>query len=236
MLRAIAPRMPVSGMTVPGCGPVATATAAATAGCSAPAAAAATSARRIRPPRPEPRTWLRSTPSATACRRTSGEAGARVCSSTGAEAAGAGGAVVPAASASSTSSERIRPPGPVPRRARRSTPRSLAIRLALGEAGSRPAEAPAARVGDPLGVGRGGQPPRRLLAQGGGRAGELQLPDVAEWGCRRRGHGDLRGPLGRLLVSLEQPRDQGARRQGGALVHDRLEPAFPLGLDLGVHL
>src|SRR3954449_5739270 len=99
MLRAIAPRMPVSGMTVPGCGPTATATGAATAGCSAPAAAAATSARRIRPPRPEPRTWLRATPSAPGCRRTSGEAGARVCSSTGAGAVGAAGAVVPAAGA-----------------------------------------------------------------------------------------------------------------------------------------
>ena len=135
MLRAIAPRMPVSGITSPGCGPATGAGVEdgfAAAGALDEPAAFSTSDFVMRPPTPVPVICERSTPSSAARRRTIGPTN---CPATSPDTvlAGAGTAAGAAATNSSTSSETIRPPGPDPRTAERSTFAAAATRRAFGD-------------------------------------------------------------------------------------------------------
>src|SRR5262245_38146709 len=67
-----------------------------------------------------------------------GAAGPAGAGGGGAAGAGAAGAATPPARAFSTSALTIRPPGPDPTSPAKSSPRSLATRLAIGEALTRP--------------------------------------------------------------------------------------------------
>ena len=198
-------------------------------------ATASTSARRIRPPGPLPRTWRRSTPPCAACRRTSGEAKPRRHGRRG------GGAAPPR-----------QPPPPQPR-----PQPAAAAGAAAGRRGRQPLAAP--------------RPPRRPRRRcvrpdrcHAGRSARCRAPERPAWRWARRAAGRRsptppparpaaarprprpparpagrpRGPRGvrRLLVADEQPGDECAGRERGALGGDERQPAVGLGLDVHVDL
>ena len=122
----------------------------------------------------------------------------------------------PSTGASSTSAVTMRPFGPVPRRVVTSMPRSPATRRAFGETNRRPSTPwPPARCGS-------GDAAAGAAAAGGG------VGDGSD------GAGAVAG--GQLLALGEQPADQRAGRQVGALRHDRVEQPLALGLDVDVDL
>ena len=158
----------------------------------------ATPSRVTRPSVGSAGTAARSTPRRSASWRAAAVAatGAPATAGRGAAATAAGVAVTPSRSALT-----MRPPGPVPRTARRSMPRSLASRLAIGDAMIRPpVGAAAATAGADVGA-------AAAVAAGGGRSG--------------RSGGRPGRPHRRRGTSRSVPRTRRCRRPGPRPAGDR---------------